>query len=189
MSLFFATYGAGGIAQTGKFDAAFFAWYNGIDPDDSTLFMCDQVPPNGQNIYGLCDPAIDAAERVALASNDPATRKRAYEIIQRRLVADRPPEAEVLGSRHVLDPAVPDPPVRVEHGVAARTQVEGDVIGEPAVARDGIPHCLGRGGNPQLALDPLGHGCLLIGLVRFGYSQLNGCTSARLASCNQLVAI
>ncbi|MBV9102498.1 MAG: peptide ABC transporter substrate-binding protein, partial [Candidatus Eremiobacteraeota bacterium] len=89
-SLFFASYGAGGIAQTGKFDAGFFAWYNGVDPDDSTQFMCDQTPPNGQNLYHLCDPSLDAAERVAVTNNDPATRKRAYDTIQRRLAEDEP---------------------------------------------------------------------------------------------------
>ncbi len=89
-SVFFATYGAGGIVQTGKYDAAFYAWYNGIDPDDSTLFMCDQRPPAGQNTYFLCDPAIDAAERTALSSNDRAVRKKAYDVIQQRLVDQLP---------------------------------------------------------------------------------------------------
>jgi peptide/nickel transport system substrate-binding protein len=85
-SLFFASYGAGGITQTGKFDAAFFSWVNGVDPDDSTLFMCDQFPPAGQNVYHVCDRQLDAAERVALTSNDPTVRKHAYDTIQRRLV-------------------------------------------------------------------------------------------------------
>jgi peptide/nickel transport system substrate-binding protein len=89
-SLFFATAAAGGIVNGGKYDVAYYAWYNGFDPDDSTQFMCDQFPPKGQNSYFLCDPALDAAERIAVQSNDPAARKRAYDAIQRRLVADEP---------------------------------------------------------------------------------------------------
>ena len=89
-SLFFATYGAGGILQSGKFDLGFFSWLNGTDPDDSVNWMCDQFPPAGQNIYHFCDPALDRQERIALASNDRATRKRAYDEIQ-RILSDNVP--------------------------------------------------------------------------------------------------
>jgi len=89
-SLFFSSYGAGGILQTGKFDVAFFSWANGTDPDDSTLWMCDQMPPNGQNIYHYCNHALDAAERVALTSYDQAARKKAYDAIQGYLASDVP---------------------------------------------------------------------------------------------------
>jgi len=41
-SLYFASYGGNGILQTGKFDIAFYSWVNGVDPDDSVQFMCDQ---------------------------------------------------------------------------------------------------------------------------------------------------
>jgi peptide/nickel transport system substrate-binding protein len=80
--VFFATYGAGGTLQTGKFDAAYLGWFNGIDPDDSTQFMCDQMPPQGQNMYRFCDPALDAQERIALTSFDIPTRRAAYFKIQ-----------------------------------------------------------------------------------------------------------
>ena len=88
--MFFSSYPAGGILLRGKFDVAFYAWYNGVDPDDSAQLMCDQIPPAGQNSYFLCDPALDAAERIALGSYDLSVRKRAYDAIQRRLVADEP---------------------------------------------------------------------------------------------------
>ncbi len=89
-SLFFASYGAGGIVQRSKFDVAFFAWLNGTDPDDSTQFMCDQIPPAGQNVYRYCNRALDAAEHVALASNDRATRAKAYRDVQAMLARDVP---------------------------------------------------------------------------------------------------
>jgi len=89
-SLFFASYGAGGILQTGKYDVSFSSWANGVDPDDSTLWMCDQIPPHGQNTSRFCDPQLDAAERVALGSNDRAVRKKAYDQIQSILAARVP---------------------------------------------------------------------------------------------------
>ncbi len=89
-ALFFASYGGGGIVQTGKFDAAFFSWSNGTDPDNSTLWMCDQMPPAGQNVYRYCNPKLDAAERIALANPDRAARKKAYDAIARYLADDVP---------------------------------------------------------------------------------------------------
>ncbi len=89
-SLYFASYGAGGILQTGKFDVAGFSWINGVDPDDSTQLMCDQAPPNGQNIMHFCNAEVDAQERLALSNNDRAVRKRAYDRIQ-AITADRVP--------------------------------------------------------------------------------------------------
>ncbi len=86
----FASYGAGGIFQRGKFDVGFYSWNNGVDPDNSTLWMCDQFPPAGQNTYHLCDPQIDAAEHIALTHYDIPTRKKAYWTIAERLADDQP---------------------------------------------------------------------------------------------------
>jgi peptide/nickel transport system substrate-binding protein len=90
-SLFFASAASGGILQSGKFDVAFDSWINGFDPDDSLTTMCDQLPPHGQNDAFYCDPRVDAAERLALNSYDPATRKRAYAAVQ-ELLAQAVPE-------------------------------------------------------------------------------------------------
>ncbi|MBV8354226.1 MAG: hypothetical protein JO101_02830, partial [Candidatus Eremiobacteraeota bacterium] len=89
-ALMFATYGAGGILQRGKFDVGFLSWYAGVDPDDSQQFTCDQIPPAGQNIYRFCDKAFDAVQRRALATYDPARRRRAYAAIERTLIDQRP---------------------------------------------------------------------------------------------------
>ncbi|MBV9439822.1 MAG: hypothetical protein JOZ24_07510, partial [Candidatus Eremiobacteraeota bacterium] len=89
-ALMFANYASGGILQAGKFDAQFSSWVGGTDPDDSTVVACDQIPPHGQNIFRFCDPSVDAQERIALTSNDPAVRKRAYARIQ-EIVVDRVP--------------------------------------------------------------------------------------------------
>jgi peptide/nickel transport system substrate-binding protein len=88
--MFFATYGAGGILQTGKFDVAIYSWINGVDPDNSTLWMCNQFPPAGQNVYHFCDKRLDAAENVALTDYDQAHRKAAYDTIQQILTTQEP---------------------------------------------------------------------------------------------------
>jgi peptide/nickel transport system substrate-binding protein len=87
---YFATYGAGGILQNGRFDAGLLSWINGVDPDDSTLFMCDQFPPAGQNIYHFCNADLDAAENAALNTYDTQARKAAYDKIQDILAQQEP---------------------------------------------------------------------------------------------------
>jgi peptide/nickel transport system substrate-binding protein len=87
---FFKTYQAGGILQTGKFDTAVYSWLNGVDPDDSTLFMCNQFPPNGQNNYHFCSHDLDAAEQVAMTEYDQEKREVAYDKIQTILAEQEP---------------------------------------------------------------------------------------------------
>ena len=86
----YATLGAGGIEQSGKFDVAFENWANGIDPDDSILLRCDMAPPAGWNIYHFCSRDLDDAENRALTSYDRATRKAMYARVQ-GIVSDRLP--------------------------------------------------------------------------------------------------
>ena len=88
--IFFASAGEGGTLQAGKFDIALGSWINGVDPDDSTQYMCDQWPPNGQNNVRFCDRRLDAAERTALTSFDQAVRKRAYSTVQ-KIIAEQVP--------------------------------------------------------------------------------------------------
>ncbi len=47
--IMFANAQSGGVRpDPGKFDVEFSSWVNGTDPDDATVVMCDQFPPNGQ---------------------------------------------------------------------------------------------------------------------------------------------
>jgi len=89
-SLYYAAKPAGGILNNGRFDIAHEGWIGGVDPDDKTLWTCDERPPHGFNQALLCDPRIDAQERVALSSYDRSVRKRAYSEIQ-HLIADDVP--------------------------------------------------------------------------------------------------
>jgi peptide/nickel transport system substrate-binding protein len=96
--LMFASYGEGGILQTGHFDVEASSWLNGIDPDDSTNFRSDQIPPRGQNQFRFRNRDLDDQERIALGSFDRDVRRRAYWRIQEILV-DQLPELTVYFSR------------------------------------------------------------------------------------------
>lgn len=90
LSLFYAPASAGGPLSSGNFDAALSVWYAGSDPDDSTQLLCDQVAPRGWNWERYCEPAMDAAQAVALSHYDRPSRKRAYSQIERLLARDAP---------------------------------------------------------------------------------------------------
>jgi peptide/nickel transport system substrate-binding protein len=81
----YATVAAGGIEQSEKFDVVIENWANGSDPDESILVTCHMAPPAGWNIYRFCDPKLDAAENLALASYDRAIRAKAYATVQREI--------------------------------------------------------------------------------------------------------
>lgn len=89
-NLFYAQKAEGGILEGGKYDVAITGWVLGADPDDSTLWMCDQQPPNGYNTSFFCDRRVDAAERAALQTYDFAARRAAYWKIQTLLAAEVP---------------------------------------------------------------------------------------------------
>jgi peptide/nickel transport system substrate-binding protein len=86
----FAPAGMGGILQLGKFDVALTGWYAGIDPDDSSQLLCEDVPPGGYNYTRYCNPEMQAAQHQALTHYDRATRKKAYFRIQELLARDVP---------------------------------------------------------------------------------------------------
>lgn len=89
-NILFASLPDGGVEMTGHYDVVFESFSNGADPDDSVLFECRWLPPAGENVYRFCDPALDAAEEAALASNIVATRKAAYDRIQNILATQLP---------------------------------------------------------------------------------------------------
>ncbi len=93
-NLFFGTYGQGGVMTGGKFDLAVFGWIAGYDPDDHSLFECDDIPrpshPDGVNYFRYCTPEMDAAQRAALGTYDQAARKKAYSRIQQLIANDLP---------------------------------------------------------------------------------------------------
>jgi len=93
VSLFFAAYGNGGILNTGKYQLAYFGWVQGVDPDDSGLYLSTQMPNlpgGGQNSLFWNDPKIDQLENDALTTFDVARRQRDYYAIQLELYDQTP---------------------------------------------------------------------------------------------------
>jgi peptide/nickel transport system substrate-binding protein len=104
-SMLYATAAMGGIQQSGKFDMTLLVWVSGADPDDSSSWLCDTVPPHGNNISRYCNHAFDAAEQTALTHFDRATRKRAYAQTQTLLLKDVPAAFEYYPrARYAMNP-------------------------------------------------------------------------------------
>ena len=89
-ALYFTSAQNGGILNSGKFQLAYFGWAAGVDPDNSSLYACDQFPPVGQNNLFWCDAKVDAAEKDALGTFDQEQRKRDYSIIEHELIEQVP---------------------------------------------------------------------------------------------------
>jgi len=89
-AIYYASKQAGGILYNSHFDLAYEGWIAGVDPDDRTLWACDQRPPNGFNSALLCDPRVDEQEDVATRSYDQRVRRAAYFRIQELLNQDLP---------------------------------------------------------------------------------------------------
>ena len=89
-NVFFNPKNMGGILDSGRFDVASSGWVLGADPEEATLWMCDQHPPEGYNWSFFCDKRLDALERVALINYDREVRRQAYWQIQELLTQEVP---------------------------------------------------------------------------------------------------
>jgi peptide/nickel transport system substrate-binding protein len=89
-NLYFAAAQDGGIVNSGKYQIAYFGWVSGVDPDNSSLYRCNQFPPEGQNDLFWCDRTLDAAEVDALEHMDQARRKSDYHVIETELGREAP---------------------------------------------------------------------------------------------------
>ncbi|MBV9647428.1 MAG: peptide ABC transporter substrate-binding protein [Candidatus Eremiobacteraeota bacterium] len=79
-----------GILASGRYQAGLLTWYAGVDPDDSSQLICSEQPPHGYDWARYCNPAMDAAQHIALTHYDRPARKRAYSVIQHLLAQDAP---------------------------------------------------------------------------------------------------
>jgi len=104
--ILFAPAGSGGILENGKFDVALAGWSAGIDPDDSSQFMCRNVAPNGFGFARYCSAEMDRLQNEALSTYDIAARKKAYAGIQQLLARDVP--AIFLWYTRQFEPAYAD---------------------------------------------------------------------------------
>lgn len=88
---FYAPKAAGGVLASGQYQLAYSAWWlTGPDPDDTWNFACDEIPPNGTNVYFWCDPKADAAMHAALLTTDRTQRIADYAVVQREIVRELP---------------------------------------------------------------------------------------------------
>lgn len=89
-TLLFGQYQTGGILYRGKFDVAYFAW--GVDAigDLSSIYGCDQIPPNGQNILHWCNPAAQRAMEALYTHFDQSDRNRDDAVVMGELNKDVP---------------------------------------------------------------------------------------------------
>lgn len=89
-SVIYASYSQNGTLERGRYDLALNTWISGVDPDNSSQFTCANIPPNGVNPSHFCNPAMDAAQKVALEAYGRPARKAAYARIQRILEREVP---------------------------------------------------------------------------------------------------
>ncbi|HUZ49434.1 MAG TPA: ABC transporter substrate-binding protein [Candidatus Dormibacteraeota bacterium] len=80
----------GGILNGGKFDMTLYSWVSGSDPDNSSDWLCGQIPPAGNNVTRYCSPEMDRDQATALSTFTRSKRKAAYAKIERLLLRDVP---------------------------------------------------------------------------------------------------
>lgn len=89
-STFFAPSSAGGVVQSGKFDAALLSSGGTLYPPFSLYYGCASLPPNGFNFTRYCNPKVDALIARYEANFDAAQRKQIAGEIQRLIDAGVP---------------------------------------------------------------------------------------------------
>src|SRR5579884_429635 len=87
-STFFGTFLTSG--KPGQYDLAEFETSFAYDADDSTLFECDQIPPNGFNVSFYCNHQLDALYHQEQQTADPNARQQIFNQIHQIYLTDFP---------------------------------------------------------------------------------------------------
>lgn len=107
----------GGILNGGKFDMTLYSWVSGSDPDNSSDWLCAQIPPAGNNVARYCSAEMDRDQAMALSTFSRSERKAAYAKIERLLLRDVPAlflyyqplrYAHITGLRHFSPNGISD---------------------------------------------------------------------------------
>lgn len=77
-------------AVAGRYDIAELVVTPGYDPDDSSLFSCDQFPPQGSNIAFYCNRSLDALYQQELMTPDRGQRQQIFHPIHQIYLTDFP---------------------------------------------------------------------------------------------------
>jgi len=76
--------------QTGDYELGQIRWGGAPDPDQQTMFGCDQFPPNGNNDMYYCNRRVDRDVNLGLQTISYAQRKKIYDDMQSALAEDVP---------------------------------------------------------------------------------------------------
>jgi peptide/nickel transport system substrate-binding protein len=88
---FFGPYSAGGIVQTGKFDATLHSQSLGpVYGNVNGVLTCNSIPPSGFNETHYCSPQVDKQNDVYLHSYDSKVQDKAAAVIQKTVDDDAP---------------------------------------------------------------------------------------------------
>jgi peptide/nickel transport system substrate-binding protein len=83
-------YARNGPLYRRAFQLALLGLESGVDPNPAQYLACNQRTPIGFNFATYCNASVDRAIGGALATYDPAVRRRLYADVQRALVKDVP---------------------------------------------------------------------------------------------------
>jgi peptide/nickel transport system substrate-binding protein len=77
-------------AVAGRYDIAEFNDFLSYDPDDSSLFACNQFPPGGWNLDFYCNPSLDKLFAQEQATADPGVRQLIFQQIHQMYLTQFP---------------------------------------------------------------------------------------------------
>jgi peptide/nickel transport system substrate-binding protein len=80
----------GGPIRSGRFNLAAQGWVGGSDPEQSVVFSCQQIGPDGDNVQRFCDPTFEAVFRDQAVTPDQRRRARDFLTMQRIVYAQLP---------------------------------------------------------------------------------------------------
>jgi peptide/nickel transport system substrate-binding protein len=89
-AIFFAPYQDHGIVYSGKWDMTVFVWQDLPDANLSSLYECNQFPPNGQNALHYCNHRLDRLLEEEKRTYDARAQARLVDREMRLIVADVP---------------------------------------------------------------------------------------------------
>lgn len=89
-TLLFDSIEHGGIVASGRYDVSEFGWQGDVIGDMSGLYLCDAVPPRGQNYLRYCNPTVDSLYHKMEETYIAGRRKPLIAQAQRALARDVP---------------------------------------------------------------------------------------------------
>ena len=90
-----------GPVYGGTYDFSQYSTTLPYDPDNLSYLGCKNWFPAGENIYGYCEPKVDAAEQAGIKTDDPAQRARIYHTAEAR-IHDTVPWIPIYNVRRVV---------------------------------------------------------------------------------------